>query len=127
MQRKYAYRRKLPHCQPDFKAFFITFSTYQRWTLPESVRHIVIDTCLAGNGRKFSLYAVVVMPDHVHLVLAPKYDGDGPVSIAEIMHAIKGASAHRINKSMGRRGKVWEEESFDRALRREESIEDKVD
>lgn len=127
MERKYEYRRKLPHYQPDFKAFFITFSTYHRWVLPESVRHIVIDTCLAGNGRKFRLYAVVVMPDHVHLVLAPQYDTNGPVSIAAIMHAIKGASAHRINKFLVRKGKVWEEESFDRALRQEESIGDKVD
>jgi len=67
------------------------------------------------------------MPDHVHMVLAPKYDAVGPVSMAEIMQVIKGTSAHRINKALGRRGKVWEEESFDRALRREESIEDKVE
>jgi len=127
VQRKYEYRRKLPHYQPDFKAFFITFSTQRRWTLPESVRQIVIDTCLAGNGRKFRLYAVVVMPDHVHMVLAPKYDANGPVSIAEIMQVIKGASAHRINKALGRKGKVWEQESFDRALRQEESVGDKVD
>jgi putative transposase len=117
MQRKYEYRRKLPHYQPDFKAFFITFSTYRRWILPESVRQIVIDTCLVGNNKKFRLYAVAVMPDHTHLVLAPKYDANGQVSIAEIMHAIKGASAHRINKFLGRKGRVWEEESFDRALR----------
>ena len=127
MQRKYEYHRKLPHYQPDFKAFFITFSTHRRWELPESVRHIVIDTCLAGNGRKFHWHAVLVMPDHVHMVLAPKYDANGAVSIAEIMQAIKGASAHRINKALGRKGAVWEEESFDRALRREESIGDKVD
>lgn len=127
MQRKYEYRRKLPHYQPDFKAFFITFSTHRRWTLPESVRQLVIDTCLAGNGKKFRLYATVVMPDHVHMVLAPKYDANGAVSIAEIMQAIKGASAHKINRALGRRGKVWEEESFDRALRREESIGDKIE
>ncbi len=69
MQRKYEYRRKLPHYQPDFKAFFITFSTHHRWILPESVLHIVIDTCLAGNDRKFALHAVVVMPAHVHMAL----------------------------------------------------------
>ena len=127
MQRRYEYRRKLPHYQPDFKAFFITFSTHRRWLLSESVRQIVIDTCLAGNGINFQLHAVVVMPDHVHLVLTPKYDVNDPVSLAEIMQAIKGASAHRINNAPGRKGKVWEEESFDRALRREESIGDKVD
>ena len=126
MQRKYEYRRKLPHYQPEFSAFFITFSTHRRWTLPESVRQIVIDACVAGNGKKFQLYAVVVMPDHVHIVLVPKCDADGSFTIAEIMQAIKGASAHRINKALGRKGKVWEEESFDRALRREESIEAKI-
>ena len=42
---------KTAHCQSDFKAFFITFSEYQRRVLPESVRQIVIDTCLAGNGN----------------------------------------------------------------------------
>ncbi len=90
------------------------------------MRQIVIDTCIAGNGKKFQLYAVVVMPDHVHIVLVPRYDADGSFTIAEIMQAIKAASAHRINKVLGRKGKVWEEESFDRALRREESIEAKI-
>ena len=127
MLRKYEYRRKLPHFQPDHKAFFITFSTYQRWILPEGVRDIVIDTCLAGNDRKFRLYAVVVMPDHVHLLLAPLSDADGPISVAEIMQVIKGASAHRINRALGRKGPVWQQEFFDRALRREDSVLDKIE
>jgi hypothetical protein len=38
-----------PTAQPDYKAFFITLSKYQHRVLPESVRQIVIDTCLAGN------------------------------------------------------------------------------
>jgi len=125
--RKYEYRRKLPHYQPDHKAFFITFSTYRRWILPESIRSIVIETCLAGHDKKFHLYGIVVMPDHVHLVLAPLADDRGPISLVEIMQAIKGASAHRINHALGRKGKVWGEESFDRALRREESIADKIE
>ena len=90
------------------------------------MRQIVIDTCIAGNGQKFQLYAVVVMPNHVHIVLVPRYDANSSFTIAEIIQAIKGASAHRINKALGRKGKVWEEESFDRALRREESIEAKI-
>ena len=54
---------------------------------------------------------MVVMPDYLHMVLAPKCDAEGLVSVSEIMQAIKGVSAHRIN--LGWRGKVWEEESFD--------------
>jgi putative transposase len=122
----YEYRRRLPHFQPDFKTFFITFCTHQRWILPPAARRIVVDTCLAGNSLKFDLYGLVVMPDHVHLALVPLCRPQGPIPIAEIMQAIKGASAHRTNKLLNRHGKVWQEESFDRALRKEEQVEQKL-
>ena len=67
------------------------------------------------------------MPDHVHPVFTPLADENGPFSVAEIMQAIKSASAHRINQALGRKGCVWQQESFDRVLRREESIEMKVE
>jgi REP element-mobilizing transposase RayT len=95
--------------------------------LPGAARDVVIATVRAGNGMKFRLYGVTVMPDHVHVVLAPLCDENGTFSIMEIMQAIKGASAHQINRMLGRKGKVWEQEFFDRALRREESIADKVE
>jgi REP-associated tyrosine transposase len=95
----YEYRRRLPHFQPDYKIFFITFCTHKRWTLPPAARKIVVDTCLAGNGQKFDLYGLVVMPDHVHLALVPRCNPQGPIPIAEIMQVIKGASAHRTTNS----------------------------
>ncbi|MGO8985110.1 MAG: transposase [Terriglobales bacterium] len=122
----YEYRRRLPHLQPDFKIIFVMFCTYLRWTLPPTARTIVVDTCLAGDGLKFNLWGLVVMPDHVHLAFTPIYLPQGPVPIAEIMQAIKGTSAHRINKLLSRRGRVWQEESFDRALRNEEHLTEKL-
>ena len=35
-------------------------------------------------------------------------------SLAEIMGGIKGASAQLINQALGRRGRAWQTESFDR-------------
>ena len=67
------------------------------------------------------------MPDHVHLALAPKAQPDGTVSVPKIMQVIKGTSAHRINRALGRHGCVWQQESFDRALRREEDVDQKID
>lgn len=127
MHPRYEYRRRLPHYQPDGKIFFITFCTYQRWTLPEGARQIVLDVCRRGDGTLFELLAAVIMPDHAHLALVPRMKGSRTASIAEIMQAIKGASAHRINRELGRRGSVWQEESFDRALRDEEQIGQKID
>jgi REP element-mobilizing transposase RayT len=126
MLRNYDYRRRLPHLQPDNKIFFITFCTYRRWVLPPSARAKVLETCLMGNRKLFRLYGVVVMPDHAHLLLAPLSDDGGAISIAEILQAIKGASAHRINKLLNRRGRVWQEESFDRAIRNEENVTEKL-
>ena len=69
------------------------------------------------------VHGVVIMPDHVHLVLTPLRDEDGPYSIPEIMQRIKSESAHLINKALRRKGRVWQDESFDHILRAEESVD----
>ena len=66
------------------------------------------------------------MPDHVHLVLTPLCSGNGFYCIPEITQGIKSSSAHQINHLLGRKGQVWQRESLDHVLRREESIPDKV-
>ncbi len=73
------------------------------------------------------MYAFVIMPDHLHLLFCPWLDKAGErISLAEIMSGIKGPSAHRINKLLDRRGRVWEEEYFDHGLRKSESVDAKV-
>jgi putative transposase len=126
VQRKYEYRRNLPHYQKDNRILFITYSTWQRWTLPEIGRDLALESCLRANGRKYSLYAAVVMPDHVHVICLPRRDEYGEISIPEITRTIKSESAHRINKALGRTGRVWQDESFDHVLRGDESLRKKV-
>jgi REP element-mobilizing transposase RayT len=88
---KAEYRRNLPHLQVEDKPIFVTFATYNRWVLPESVRAQVLKHCLHDHGTKLQVHGVVVMPDHVHLILTPlKDDGGNPFGLAEIMNAIKG-------------------------------------
>jgi REP element-mobilizing transposase RayT len=123
----YHYRRTLPHHQWWGKTFFITFCTYQRFNLSPGSRDIVVGTCKAGDGELFLLHALVVMPDHVHLALTPLNNKNGAVPIPKIMQAIKGASAHRINKYLGSKGRVWQDESFDRAARSAENLGAKIE
>jgi len=47
-------------------------------------------------------------------------------SLAEIMDSVKGFSAHRVNKKLGRKGRVWQPESFDHVVRSSESLEAKI-
>ena len=75
-----------------------------------------------------TLHVCAVMPDHVHLIFTPKVDEERMEirSLASIMDAIKGASAHKINKALSRKGRVWQTESFDRVVRSSESLDAKI-
>jgi len=71
----------------------------------------------------------VVMPDHVHAIFTPLVDYEEmEVSpLAKIMDAIKGPSAHKVNKALGRKGRVWQPESFDHVLRCSENLDAKIE
>ena len=98
-------RRNLPHLQAEGKTYEITFCSKNRWVLPEEVRDRVLQHCLHDHGLKIQMHAAVVMPDHVHLLLTPLADSDGNFyGLSEIMNGIKGASAHSVNRLLGREG-----------------------
>ena len=139
---KYRYRRRLPHLQKADTALFVTFCTGGRMVLPEPARDLVLAHCfreagilaVAGEGARptsaarIRLHAVVVMPDHVHLLLTPLRDEDGwPFPLVDILQCLKSATAHRINRLLGISGPVWEEESFDHVLRSDESLKEKCE
>jgi putative transposase len=122
------YRRNLPHLQRDCKPHFLTFCTYGRWILPDWARTIVMDASLRANLWTIDLRALVVMPDHVHMIFTPSVDPEKSevFSLARITKGIKGTSAHLINRQLGRTGRVWQEESFDRVLRVSEKHDEKI-
>jgi len=99
------YRRTLPHLQRDNKRHFVTFCTRDRWTLPNLAREIILSSSLHDDGFRYDLDAAVVMPDHAHLILTPLINqAEARVwLLPEILDAIKGASAHVINRKRFRR------------------------
>src|SRR5256885_16556604 len=126
--RKYEYRRYLPHLQPDCRFIAVTFATRLRWTLPENCRDLVLKHIQHEHHRRATVHAAVVMPDHVHILMTPLRDtSTQSYTLAEILHGIKSASAHSVNKSLERTGRVWEEEYFDHALRANETIDATID
>jgi REP element-mobilizing transposase RayT len=122
------YRRNLPHLQKDDTAPFITFVTKSRWILPPLARDIVLSACWHDHRKKYELYVVVVMPDHVHLILTPSINEQRreTYSLTQILQSIKGASARAINQRLRRNGPVWQEESFNHVLRSSEGLDAKV-
>jgi REP element-mobilizing transposase RayT len=74
---------------------------------------------LRGDEERhfYELYAWVVMPNHVHLLILPR----SPV--ASIMRWLKGSTARSANLILGRTGqRFWQEESYDHYLRRSDQV-----
>ncbi len=75
------------------------------------------------QGERYALSAWCVMPNHVHVIVTP-FDGH---PLPKILQSWKGYSSRAVNRRLGRRGFVWQKESFDHIVRNEESFERFVD
>jgi putative DNA methylase len=80
---------------------------------------LFVDALLYGESvrRDYDLFAWVVMPNHVHLVLKPNR------KLSEIMRWLKTATATRANRLLGKSaGAFWQREYFDRWIRSEKEL-----
>src|ERR1700727_2707250 len=128
LERKYDYRRMLPHYQKAGRSLFITFCKGSRMPFTPDSRDAILKHCLYDHGKRYNLHAAVIMPDHVHLLLTPLRDEQGwPYALPLILKQLKGTSARSINKLSGSGGPIWQEESFDHVLRSQESFEEKLE
>jgi RecG-like helicase/REP element-mobilizing transposase RayT len=125
-------RRRLPHFERPWAKYFISFSTAQRRELPPHARQITLDAIRHFHHDRYHLYAVCVMPDHVHLLIEPTIDHREPVSeapvfhkLTDILHSLKSFAAHAIVKAGWPDSHVWEKESFDRLIRSEADLQEK--
>lgn len=74
------------------------------------------------------LHAVVIMPDHVHLLLTPTRNAEGwPFPLNHILKLIKGPAARSVNVLNMSSGALWQDESFDHVLRSNESFDQKLE
>lgn len=72
------------------------------------------------HGQRYELGASVVMPNHVHCIIRPiSYE---KVDLEEIIGSWKSFTARRINETLDQKGKLWQDESYDRIIRDEEHL-----
>ncbi|MDA0767200.1 MAG: methionine synthase [Verrucomicrobia bacterium] len=68
------------------------------------------------DGIRYHLHAYALMPNHVHVIVKPIGNHDLP----DILHSWKSYTSHELNKSLGRSGDVWQDESYDHLIRDQE-------
>src|SRR5205823_8229768 len=64
-------KRRLPHYDRPHGIYHITFSTRKARVLSPSARTIVLDAFRHFDQKRYDLFAVCVMPNHVHVLLQP--------------------------------------------------------
>ena len=110
-------------------AHALTFSCFHRQPLLESdwVKDVFVASLQAARVRhQFDIWAYVVMPDHVHLVVWPRLES---YSISSVLHSIKRPTAYRARKSgldFGRR--FWQAGGgYDRNLFKPRTVRKEID
>ena len=117
---EHSWRRQLPHYQLSDGYYFITFATHNRLILQPAQKACIFDAISFLDGKRYELYASVVLDDHVHIIINPTD------TLSKIMHSIKSFTAHKINKMLHRTGKIWQDENHDRVIRNEKELLEKI-
>jgi len=76
---------------------------------------VVEENWLHFDGQLYRLLAWVVMPNHVHLLVEI-----WQTPLSELVKDWKGYTARRINRTVGRRGTLWQADYWDRYIRDED-------
>src|SRR4030095_868913 len=59
-------RRRLPHFEKPWAIYAVTLTIARRRTLSPQVRTIVLNAWRHFHNARYELFAICVMPDHVH-------------------------------------------------------------
>ncbi len=116
-------KHPIPWSRAEEKEYHHRFSQFvDRW-LDAGYGSCLLRICAAAdileqvlnyfNGERYILHAYVIMGNHVHVLVET---GD-IYTIQSIMHSWKSFSASAINKAIGRKGKLWMNDSFERMIR----------
>lgn len=107
--------------------FFVTSNLARRYEnlfckreYAEVLRSCLFDFC---DEMKYSVYAWVVMPDHLHAVIRLK----GDKTISQVMNRVKGVASRKINLLRRHEGSLWQEGFHDEVIRNEKQMNATID
>jgi REP element-mobilizing transposase RayT len=90
-----------------------------RWLQDPRIARVVAEALAYEERvrRAYDLFAWVIMPNHVHLVLRPQG------TLSAILRWLKSATATRANRVLGKTGEAfWQREYFDHWIRSEKEL-----
>ncbi len=117
------YRRRLPHWRLSGSIYFVTWRLHpDQPILQPDERELVKLAIFDFDDDRYSLFAWVVMHNHVHIILQPLQN----YRLQDILHSWKSYSANILQRKFGRRNHIWQDEYFDRIIRDEAEFLEKT-
>ena len=117
------YRRRLPHYRERDAVYFVTWRLAAAEELSAPERDLIAEELHHRHEQRYALYAYVVMNDHVHVLLRTLDEEP----LEKIIHSWKSFTAHAMQRLHRRRGRVWQDEYFDRIVSDEKELGQKFD
>ena len=88
------------------------------WLRDDRIANIVEGALLEFDGERYRQLAWIIMPNHVH-TLIEVFDG---FPMDRIVHSWKSFTSKEANKVLGRQGRFWSPDYFDRFVRNDEHL-----
>ena len=103
--------------QKEGQPFSITICSCNKIILSNKFREVIFQSAMKGDLiRKSDLMAVCVMPDHIHLLLAPVKE-----NLVDLIGRWKSYTTH-LMQAQERIEKLWQRSFYDHGLRKDEDV-----
>ncbi len=117
------HRRRLPHWRMVGATYFVTWRLHEKQSeLTPDERETVASALKHFDGDRYDLFAYVVMPDHVHVLVRPldKYP------LQDLVHSWKSYTAYRLQRDFKKFDRIWQDEYMDRIIRDDKELYEKA-
>lgn len=85
----------------------------------ERIAAVMQNTLKHFDGERYQLICWCIMPNHVHVLI----EVNEGWSLSRIMHGWRSYTANEANRILGRTGKFWMEEYYDRYIRNDNHLQ----
>ena len=86
------------------------------------IAKLIEDAMLHFDGERYHLLAWCVMPNHVHSL----FEMAAGYSLGGILHSWRSYTAKEANRILGRRGRFWDDDYFDRYIRDDDHLQNAI-
>jgi len=113
---RYKFNLQLSEFEDDYIG---KFKNSPLWLNDHRIADLIKNSLFWHNQKLYDLFALCIMPNHVHIIIRPLRSEGEPYPLQKIMRDHKHYTAREANKILNRKGNFWLDEHYDHYIRNE--------